>query len=447
MKRFNGGTLTGLFRPDRAGQAAVQTVLVNIVIQGLNVITGVLTAHALGAAGRGELAAVGLWPQVLAFGMTLGVPPALVLNLRRRSADSANLFGATLCVAPALGVLGALVGVCGLPYWLAGHPPHTVHLAQAYVLSTPLVLMGLMFNGVLQARGDYTRFNLCRTLVPLLTLLLLSGLLVIGRLTPTTAAMAFAAPQLPLIAWLLGHLWRAIGPSFAHVGRATRQLLVAGAHFIGVDLLGTLAGYVDRVVVIAMLGHAEIGIYAVALSLSRVLEVFSAAANAVVFPKACGRPLPEVVEIVGRAVRLTAGITGAVAAIVALLGPVALRLLYGRDFVPAVSAVRILLIEVTLAAITDVLCQAFLATGRANIVTYLKGIGLGVSVMMLILLVPRYGLVGAAVAQVMATTVRLAGVVLAFPLVLKVRVPRVLPVPGEFVHFARQLSFDSSRAG
>jgi hypothetical protein len=58
------------------GLAVIQTVLANIAVQGLNVASGVLTARTLGPIGRGMLAGIIMWPQFLAYAMTLGIPVA-----------------------------------------------------------------------------------------------------------------------------------------------------------------------------------------------------------------------------------------------------------------------------------------------------------------------------------------------------------------------------------
>ena len=48
----------------------------------LNAGTGILTARALHPQGRGELAAILLWPQLLAGTLTLGLPSAVTYHLR-----------------------------------------------------------------------------------------------------------------------------------------------------------------------------------------------------------------------------------------------------------------------------------------------------------------------------------------------------------------------------
>ena len=46
--------------------AVLQTLLVRVFILAINLATGIITARALGPIGRGELAAMQLWPYFLA---------------------------------------------------------------------------------------------------------------------------------------------------------------------------------------------------------------------------------------------------------------------------------------------------------------------------------------------------------------------------------------------
>ena len=62
-----------------------------------------------------------------------------------------------------------------------------------------------------------------------------------------------------------------------------------------------------------------------------------------------------------------------------------------------------------------VLAQAFLSTGRPAVVALLQGVGLAAIVPLMLFAVPRYGLVGAALALLASTALRLIFVLGCFP--------------------------------
>ncbi len=86
-----------------------------------------------------------------------------------------------------------------------------------------------------------------------------------------------------------------------------------------------------------------------------------------------------------------------------------------------------LLVEVTLSGCVFILAQAFMALGRPGVVTILQGIGLFLTVPLMLALVPHYGVMGAAVSLLISTIARLLFVFLGFRVFLNVRLPALLP--------------------
>lgn len=62
----------------------VQIFASNVFILGLNVLTGIIIARFLGPEGRGEQAAMIMWPRFLAYSLTLGIPAALVYYMKKK---------------------------------------------------------------------------------------------------------------------------------------------------------------------------------------------------------------------------------------------------------------------------------------------------------------------------------------------------------------------------
>src|SRR5580704_8535938 len=121
--------------------AVIQTGIANVAVQGINLLCGILTARSLGPDGRGVLAGVIMWPQFLAYGMTMGIPVASVYWLKRRPDISSELAGAGLLLSVLFGLLAAAVGALVIPYSLHAYPPAAVHLALLWILVTPLELL------------------------------------------------------------------------------------------------------------------------------------------------------------------------------------------------------------------------------------------------------------------------------------------------------------------
>lgn len=408
----------------RGGVVAVaQTLLSNVFILGINFGTGVITARLLGPHGRGEQAAIILWPQALALATTLGLPSALLYNLRRHPERASQLFSAALLIGTLMGGIATVVGVLFIPRWLTKYSTDVVHFAQLAMFIAPLMVLNLTFNFVLQAREEFTLYNAVRYLNPFATLLILVSLALIHNFTPFNSALAYLLPTVPIFLWLLIRLSRLYRPTWRDLGSAAKHLISYGARSPGV---GQVALYLDRMIVVGLLTPASMGLYTVALSLAQMLRVFQDAAVSVLFPKASGRSVEEAVSLAGRAARGSVTMTAIAAIGLGIFSPWALGIVYGREFLDAIPVFRLLLLVMVLSSISYVLHQTFMAVGRPGLVTIPQILGLGLSVLLLLVLVPRYGLEGVGLALLISATIRLVIVLASFPLILKVRMPRLL---------------------
>jgi O-antigen/teichoic acid export membrane protein len=416
------------------GRAAIaQVLLANVLILAINLGTGVITARLLGPTGRGEQAAMAMWPQLVGTALTLGLPSAFLYNLKRRSDRAPQLLSAALLLGTSMGLLATLVGILFIPYWLTEYSPEVVRTAQWLMLFAPMSLINLVILPAFLVREEFGTYNAVRFLIPLLTLLTLVSLAFSHNLTPYSAALAYALPLAPVTLWMLARLWRLYRPVWRGLGSDFKSLTSYGLRSYGLDLLGPhVAGQLDRALVVGLLDPAAMGLYVVAVSSSQVLSVIQTAVVTVLFPKASGRPLEEVVAMIGQGARVSIVMTLLAAVCFAFLGPWVLGLVYGQEFLGAVTVFRILLLNVALGSMAYVLAYAFMALDRPGTMSLMNAIGRGLSVPLLLVLVPRYGLEGAGLSILLSTVAELAFVIISYPLLLKTRVPRLWPKRADF---------------
>jgi hypothetical protein len=102
---------TGLF-------AVILTAGSNVGIQGANLLAGILVARSLGPGGRGSLTAITMWPQFLAYSLTLGVPVASVYTMKMHPTHASSLSGAASALSILLGCVATLIGLVIIPFSL-----------------------------------------------------------------------------------------------------------------------------------------------------------------------------------------------------------------------------------------------------------------------------------------------------------------------------------------
>jgi O-antigen/teichoic acid export membrane protein len=438
-------TLLSRFLGARSGASAIaQTMVTNIAVQGANVVSGILTARSLGPGGRGALASIVMWPQFLAFAMTLGIPPASVYWIKRRPDLGSELSGATLLLSGIFGALSAFAGFAIIPLSLHTYPREVIHMAQLWAMVTPLELFSTSVLCLVQVTGSFRNFNLVRFFVPFSVVATLLLERAFGVLNVYNAAAAYLLAGLPVTALITVWVCRYFKPSFKGLRVSTRFLLGYGVRAWGADLLTTVAGQIDRVLVVGLLNPELMGAYVVAQSAAALLNVLPTAVAPVALPKSSGLTNDEILSIVGRAVRVTLLVMVAAAIPLALLGKFLLRLVYGRQFDAAAGVLPLLIVEAVLDGLTSVLAQAFLASGFPGTVSLLQGCGLATSIPLLYFLIHSYGLVGAGAALMLATLCRFVLVLLNFPYRLKRRPPQMIISRSEFSAIFNRLRIPSS---
>jgi O-antigen/teichoic acid export membrane protein len=417
----------GMPRVRHGSRAVAQSILSKVVILALQAGTGILTARMLLPVGRGELAAMILWPLFVASVTTFGVPSSLIYYLRHRPEERERLIANSFLMATVLGTVAAAIAALILPWWLHKYPASIIHAAEWFLITVPICSVTLVGRAILEASDEFSASNAIQTLTPFATLVGLLVFLSMHRFTPYTAAIAYIAASLPTFLFMIRHVRRAGLGQWSCNPSVMRLMMGYGIRSYGIDLLGTLALQVDQVLVVSLLSAGAMGSYVVVLSLSRMLNLFQNSVVMVLFPKAAGRSPEEVIALTGRSVRVSGLITVLGGLFVCATGPTLLRLLYGREYVNAVGALRVLVLEVVLSGATFVLAQAFMALGRPGIVTVLQAIGLSFSIPMMLWLIPRFGIYGAALSLLTSTVARLLFIYAGFRIFLKTNPPRLLP--------------------
>jgi antigen flippase len=416
-----------VFAASRGAAAVAQTIVARFAIAGISVLTGVLTARVLGAGGRGEQSAMVVWPSLMAYLLTLGLPSAIRYMIRREPERRAELFTVALLATAAASVLACAIGIAFIPIWLHSYSIAVVRGAQFLMLFAPEIMLGLILTAMLETLGNFNIANATRYLSSASTLIVLVVLALTRVLTPFSAALAYSAPQVIVACWIAWTLRRYIRNRSFNLLPAFRALASYGMRSYGIDVLGIVTAQIDQVFVIGSLSVADVGIYSVALSASRIITILHSAVVTVIVPSVSGLEDEVVLQAVGRSARISTLIAVPLGAALAAALPIFLPLLYGNQFSRGILIAQLLTVEAIILGLLSVLAQAFMVFNRPGFVTTLQAIGLALVVPFMLILLPRFGMLGAALALLASTVCRLAMVLISFPAVLRVPAPSLLP--------------------
>jgi antigen flippase len=420
-----------LWSPKTGLWAIFNGLFTTVIVTAVGFVTGMITARTLGPGGRGELTAIIMWPQFLAYMFTFGLPSSLLYALKRTPERESELVGAALVMGLTGSGVAVLAGVFGIPFWLHSYSDVVIHEAQWVMLLAPVGLMSLLLMSNLQARSAFGHFNRVRFLPPTITLVVLLVLLSDQWLNPYTAALAYLLAGLPIFFWQLNWVRKTIKPRLNEIRTSSRRLISYGLRAWGADLLGTMGNQVDRMFVVALLSPSDMGLYVVAQGVARLINIIPNSVTPVLMPKAAENSLDDVIKLAGRAARVALISMVLLSIPLLLLASHLLGWIYGAEFVSATHVFQLLVGESVLGGVVSILAQSFLALGRPGILTIVEGCGLAVTVVLLVFFVPLLGLVGAGIALLCSMLIRLIFIFVSFPLLLKKSPPSLWPRWGD----------------
>lgn len=402
--------------------AVLQTMATKGFIQILAIGTGLMTARFMGPEGRGTMTAMMVWPQLLSFLSTLGIPNSVIYNTKLNPGERGAIVIASNIISAISGCLAVAIGAALMPFLLSSADAGNLRFAQFYLLLTPLLAIGLTLQASAETSGDFYGSNTLRGLPVIGTFIAICGLALVDKLTPQFAALAYGLPYVPVTVWLFFRVKHQAGPALVNLLATGRRLLLYGLRCYPIDLFGTMAGYVGQVLVVTTLNPTSVGLFTVSLSVSQLLEILYMPVAQVLLPTVAARAEMDIVVKTALAARLHLLLCLAASIPIIVVAPEALGLVYGHAFVQAAPVVRILLFRVILNGSAMILAQGFLALGRPGVPIAFHVMKLVLSVPLLLLLMPIWGEIGAAVGVTIVGMAGLVFILASYCAVLHVRI-------------------------
>lgn len=380
-----------------SARAARGLTAVSVVSLASGLATGPLLAHALGATGRGLYASVmvplGVAPFIAQLGLGL-----YAVRAAARGVSVAKLFGSL--AVPLLLVGGAVaLGANTLSHALLPEDDGAQLCLRIGLTLLPLALLADVLVSVLWGQERWRALIMLRLISPVGLLVVTPVLFVTDTLTVTTAAtvaIGLGVVTLPLLLALL--------PA-ARRPRPDRSLMREGLAFGIRAWPGALADLgnqrLDQLLMIPLLPPRDLGLYAVATTVSGLGTAPSGAIASVVFPRiAAGQ-----IRVLGPAFRITTGLLIVTQATVAITAPYFVPLAFGSSFDHAVPLVLILLPAWTLVSLAPILAHALAGSGYPGRGSVAQIVGLTCTAVGLAITLPTLGATGAAITSLVSAAV------------------------------------------
>ncbi|MEP7081612.1 MAG: polysaccharide biosynthesis C-terminal domain-containing protein [Chloroflexota bacterium] len=369
---------------------------------GAGFLTSVLAARLLGAAGLGAAAVaitIGTLSVLLANG-GLGITSIYFLGRRpeERTAIVNNLAAMTMVSV----IVATLLMLAFIPPTLAlvlpGHPPGV--LIAAAVLAPVMVAAdvgGATLLG-LHARGRYMGLEAIRNFGTLAATALVLGL---GARTEEAyvLAVAGATAVAAVVAWDgVIRVSGSIHPRFD--GSFVREALSMGIRGQAGNVLQFVNLRLDLLLVSALLRVEAAGVYLVALRVGEVVVQVANSFAVLTFPQVASQADPNDTASTERATRVTLAIVAVSAVGLGLVAEPLLTIAFGEAFRSGTVALRVLLLGMVPLALCRIVTSDLKGRGRADLASIANLLAVVLTAVLGLLLIPAFGIEGAAMASV-----------------------------------------------
>jgi O-antigen/teichoic acid export membrane protein len=371
----------------------------------------VLVARAGGAATVGSYALLRMLSGVLGVVAVLGLPSSMAYFLAGRPPGPRSwpTYAALSAGGALLGTLLWLVLSPLLAHWFFPRDSTLVIAVAALTVGTQLVLT--VAKNVLQGLHDNHGADtvIAAEEVAFLPVYGAAWGLGLGGTTAVIVGLAGADLLVGAAAWwrvgrLLG--WRRLGIARHPHGwwgrpdpRLAREVASYGTRGQVGGLMTLVNLRLDFAILGVLAGPAVLGVYAVASKFAELLRLPGTAVTWVLYPRFAAGSDDEVSQRARRLVRPVLLATAAAAIPVALLVAPVIHLLYGAEFVDAIGQARVLLVGMLLAGGAGVASGYLFGRGHPGLNSLAMAVGLVLTVVLDVLLIPRHGAMGAAVAS------------------------------------------------
>ncbi len=370
-----------------------------------NIVIGILLlvvlARILGPAGQGKYALITLLPTVLLTFLTLGINTSTIYYISRGDVKLNTVYNNNIIIGTLLSLVSMGIGAIVIFFFsekFFNHTPHT--LLYLCLLALPFMFLREYFQTVFQGLQDFKLFNTAMVVNQVGILGFVAVFVLIFRLGLPGAIMAFIGGNLINVAYMVYQLkkkhrlrFNIRGFSWEYFRKSVNYGLKAH--------ISNFASFLNYRIVVFLIGFfmvdSAVGIYVTAMNIGERLTIFAASISNVLYPKIAAIETDEernhLTSLVSRNIM-------AITLVIALIGTIVAKdlivTLFGHQYENSASLLQITLPGVALLSVEKILSNDIAGRGKPELNMYLSIFNVLFNLVLNVVLIPRYGVTGAA---------------------------------------------------
>jgi len=388
------------------------TISTEFFIHTLTFITTVLIVRKLSIDDFGIFSLLISLSLTLCYLSSIGLPQAIIYFIGKKKSDTERLISTLLVALLCIGI-----GTFIIAYLMRDYLFSTIlkDLPRDYFIPMLIIyfftLLAAFLLSIVRGLKNFKLFNLLRTLYPLSCLIGVLALYALSGHALKAFITLYVAINVLLYSAFFIFLFHKLSLRFIPDFSLVVPLISYGLKSYFQLLLGHLIYQADIYIIAYLLDARQVAFYTIAVSVATLLWYLPNTVGVVLFPELSSiRNEHEIHKISTTICRHTVMIAFFGAICLSVMGNFLIQLIYGAEYVHSIVAMLLILPGIIVMSVYKVLTRNFSSRNRQQISVMAASISLILNVWLNFILIPRFGIEGAAVASTVSYL--LAGAIL-----------------------------------
>jgi O-antigen/teichoic acid export membrane protein len=387
--------------------SAISNFLSSIFLMAVGIATGIIVTRSLGPELKGQYSGILLILTLYIPLLPLGYYGGVLYYGLKNKIDLKELFWAGFLLMGTIG-LGAIPSLYLFTInGFFGSIPQSVNpsILMIALTSAPLILLNAYCERILRARHQFRVINRRANFVAVLLFLYFTSLLILSQITLANAVIGVLLSHLVILLLNIVFIVKSLRPQ---TRIKTTQLLKPwryGFQAWSIQIVSKFNDRFDQVILVYIMASTEFGIYMVGVALSNMLLKLPSSYADVLFNQIAEREIDDAVAVYAKAQRITIAISALSALVLSIAAYPLIYLFYGIDFADASKVVIFYAPGLIFQAGARQTVKFYGGIGRPLFNTLIYFFGFIVSIPCYFVLIPKLGIVGAAIASSLAYSI------------------------------------------
>ena len=357
--------------------------------------TGIILSRVLGPELKGVYTSILVIPGIIASIVMFGTRQSVIYHVGKKILSNPEAIAAVFYLFITSSCIGVLIFLAVHWIFLSEHYPIAIILpALAYI---PMK-MGITYSGsIFLANMQFRKANILKWLTALLNLMLVFIFVFVLRFSVSGALIALILASLGVCIIALVMIAKDHGLHFRLNKTIIRRLLSMGLVYALALFIIQLNYRVDILILKHLSTDAEIGYYSVGVSVAEKLWQLPFAISIVLLSRSANATdIRQLASEAGRMLRLGFLLILIASALLFLLVPIMLPLIYGEAYRPSVGVVQSILPGIVFFVIVRILSASLAGLGKPRHIIFIFLPALILNIILNFIWIPKYGAIGAA---------------------------------------------------